>query len=53
MVNQNFDKFNEVQQKHKSEYLGGEKRDRNKLTNNKNTGINAGAEGRKVNNFKE
>lgn len=53
MVNQNFDKFNEVQQKHKSTYLGGEKPREKKLTNNNNKGISVGAEGREIEKFKE
>jgi hypothetical protein len=51
MVNQNFDKFNEVQQKHKSVYLGGSKSQKqgsDVLETNKNHGISVGAEGRKI-----
>jgi hypothetical protein len=51
MVNQNFDKFNEVQQKHKSAYLGGStssKKETDVLGTNKNHGISAGAEGREI-----
>lgn len=49
MVNQNFDKFNEIQQKHKSVYLGSTKqevKDSDVLQTNKNRGTSVGAEGR-------
>lgn len=51
MVNQDFEKFNEVQQKHKSVYLGGSKSQKegsDVLGTNQNHGISAGAEGRNV-----
>ena len=51
MVNQDFDKFNEVQQKHKSAYLGGSKSQKegsDVLESNKNHGISVGAAGRAI-----
>ncbi|WP_161568382.1 hypothetical protein [Anaerobacillus alkaliphilus] len=50
MVNQNFEKFKEVQEKHKSVYLGGDKQNKKDdvLQSNENHGISVGAEGRKI-----
>jgi hypothetical protein len=51
MVNQDFEKFNDVQQKHKSVYLGGSKSQKegtDVLGTNQDHGISAGAEGRDI-----
>lgn len=51
MVNQDFEKFNKIQQKHKSPHLGGaqSKEERSHDTDgNANSGISAGAEGREI-----
>lgn len=50
MVNQNFEKFNEIQQKHKSQYLGDGKQkvDTDVLQSNKNSGTSVGAQGRQI-----
>ncbi|MCT8136581.1 hypothetical protein H1D32_01700 [Anaerobacillus sp. CMMVII] len=51
MVNQDFEKFKEVSEKHKSVYLGGEKArkvDKDVLQSNENHGTSVGAEGRDV-----
>jgi hypothetical protein len=51
MVNQNFDEFVKVAEKHKSTYLGGSKSKNvgsDVLENNKNHGTSVGAEGRNI-----
>ncbi len=51
MVNQDFEKFKKVQEKHKSVYLGGDKQQNNPddvLQSNENHGISPGAEGRNL-----
>ncbi|WP_157800930.1 hypothetical protein [Bacillus solitudinis] len=49
MVNQNFDKFIDVQEKHKSHYIGKEKTNKeglNDMDGNLNSKTSVGAEGR-------
>lgn len=53
MVNVNFDKFNSIQQKHKSHYIGGDQTQQQGITDhtyndNQNTGKSPGATGRDV-----
>jgi hypothetical protein len=51
MVNMNFDKFNSIQQKHKSRYIGGDKSQQQGINDpeyndNQNTDKSPGATGR-------
>ncbi|CAH0344337.1 MULTISPECIES: hypothetical protein [unclassified Bacillus (in: firmicutes)] len=52
MVNMNFDKFNSIQQKHKSRYIGGDKTQQqgindHRYNDNQNSQKSPGATGRK------
>lgn len=49
MVNQDFDKFIKVQEKHKSTYLGGETKGKYDKTASQGTDVSPGAEGRDIN----
>ncbi|WP_157812030.1 hypothetical protein [Alteribacter populi] len=53
MVNQNFEKFNKIQQKHKADYPGGENAGKSPMgrsndTNDRDSSISVGAEGRDI-----
>ncbi|WP_227935612.1 hypothetical protein [Alkalihalobacillus deserti] len=53
MINQEFDEFNQIQQKHKSRYLKGANGPQKGMENqndNTNTGTSVGAEGRELTN---